>query len=241
MEARPRTFYESWPSSPSPTGPTDRIWWTDIRASNTRPRLEADIILCAWGQAFISDEESEILQEAREKGVVLVSSAGNFPERREQYPAGHDTVMAVAALDPEDRKIERSNHGAFVDLSAPGAPISSTSSRSDTDFEEREGTSQAAALVAAAAALVKQSHPSYSPAQVTACLKQSSRNIESLNPRFIAQLGAGKLNVAGAVVCDLFGEEARGTGDAAESSGVRAPHGCKSRITHLVHPATRCL
>jgi len=166
----------------------------------------ADIIVCAWGVGHISPEQSQILKDAHEKGILIVASAGNFAEGREQYPAAHDSVVAVASLDHQSRKMASSNYGAFVDLSAPGTEISSTSARSDTDYEEREGTSPSAAIVAGAAAVVKLQHPSYSVEQVSACLKQSSANIEELNSRYFARLGAGKLNVEGAVACDLFDE-----------------------------------
>jgi len=167
-------------------------------------RAGADIIVCAWGVGHISPEQERILQEAHDRGVLVVASVGNFPEGREQYPAAHHSVIAVAALDRDDKKTERSNFGVFVNLSAPGIDISSTGATSDTAYEVREGTSQAAAIVAGAAAVVKLQHPTYSTEQVTACLKQSAVNIEGVNTRFNAKLGAGKLNVGAAVECPLF-------------------------------------
>jgi hypothetical protein len=58
--------------------------------------------------------------------------------------------------------------------------------------------------VAGAAAIVKLRHPDYSAEQMTACLKQSAINIEAVNPRYNATLGAGKLDVGAAVECRLF-------------------------------------
>jgi len=171
-------------------------------------RAGADIVVCAWGVGEISPEHERVLQEAHDRGILIVSSAGNFPEGREQYPAAHDSVIGVAALDGDDKKIQKSNFGSFVDLSAPGAKISSTAVTSDTAYEERDGTSQAAAIVAGAAAVVKLQHPDYSAEQVTACLKESATNIEDLNPRYNAKLGAGKLNVRAAVECALFDQQA---------------------------------
>lgn len=166
----------------------------------------ADIIICAWGVGHIAPAESQILEQAREKGVLVVASAGNWPEEREQYPAAHEAVLAVAGINQENRKIEHSNYGSFVDLSAPGIDILSTSVRSDTEYEKREGTSQSAAIVAAAAALVQLQHPSYSVEEVVACLKQSAKTIDMANPRYGAKLGAGALNVEAAIECDLLTE-----------------------------------
>lgn len=159
--------------------------------------------------AFISPDESKILQKAHEKGILIVASAGNFPEEREQYPAAYESVLAVAALNQEDKKFSNSNFGRFVDLSAPGENIVSTSVRSDTDYEEREGTSQSAAMVAAAAALVKLQHPSYSWERVKACLKNSAEAIDQINPQYSAKLGAGKLNIEGALECGTFSQKTK--------------------------------
>jgi hypothetical protein len=172
-------------------------------------RAGADIVLCAWGVGNISPEQERILEEAHERGVLIVASAGNFPEGRDQYPAAHDSVIGVAALDAEDKKTAKSNFGAFVNLSAPGEKILSTSATSDTAYEERDGTSQSAALVAGAAAIVKLQHPSFSKAQMTACLKQTATNIEGVNERYNARLGAGRLNVGSAAECPLFDDTTR--------------------------------
>jgi len=169
----------------------------------------SDIIICAWGVAFISPDESKILQQAHEKGILIVASAGNFPEGKEQYPAAHESVLAVTALNQENEKISNSNFGHFVDLSAPGENIVSTSVRSDTDYEKREGTSQAAAMVAAAAAIVKLHHPSYSWERVKACLKSSAEAIDQINPQYSAKLGAGKLNIEGALECGIFSQNTK--------------------------------
>ncbi len=183
-------------------------------------RAGADIVLCAWGVGHISPAESAVLREAHERGVLVVASAGNFAEGRAQFPAAYEPVLAVAALDRDSRKTRESNYGAFVDLSAPGTKILSADVRSDSDHQEREGTSQSAAMVAAAAAIVKLQHPSYSNEQVMDCLKQSARSIDGLNRReMTAKLGAGALNIEAAVDCRLFDEQ--GT----EQRRLRNPQG----------------
>jgi hypothetical protein len=169
----------------------------------------ADIIICAWGVGHISPDEARILQKAHDRGILIVASAGNFPEQREQYPAAHETVLAVTALDRKNKKVERANYGAFVDLAAPGMQISSTSAVSDTGYEIREGTSQPAAMVATAGALVKLQHPSHSMADVEACLKSSAGTIDTVRPEYSAKLGAGILNIEAAVACNLFSEPTR--------------------------------
>ena len=168
----------------------------------------ADIILCAWSVGHISAEESRILRNAERKGILIVGSAGNFSQRTQQYPAAFEAVLAVAAINQQNQKTEISDYGLFVDLSAPGMNVIGASARSDSDYETRSGTSQAAAIVAASAAIVKLQHPSYSWQEVTACLKQSADPIDAVNQRFTASLGAGKLNLKAALECDLFNNEA---------------------------------
>lgn len=167
-------------------------------------KANADIIICAWGVGHISPHESKILQQAHEKGILIVASAGTFPEEKDQYPAADENVLAVAALDRRDQKIEKTNYGLFVDLSAPGIDITSASSLSDTAYQIRQGSSMSAAIVAAAAAIIKTQHPSYSPQMITACLKNSAQNIEMINPGFNAKLGAGKLDIKAAIRSTLF-------------------------------------
>ena len=164
----------------------------------------ADIIICSWNVGHISPEESDILEKAGKQGVLIVASAGNVPEERDQFPAAHDSTLAVAALDQNDLKIEKSSYGRFVDISAPGINVRSASVFSDSGYKKREGTSFSAPMVAAGAALVKLQNPEFSPQQVEACLKSSVQATDTSNPEFPAKLGAGKLSIEAAIECRLF-------------------------------------
>lgn len=166
----------------------------------------ADIILCSWSKGVITPEEARILELAENKGVLIVASAGNFPEEREQFPAAYPPVLAVSAVYDQDRIIKDSNFGQFVDLSAPGSGILSAGVESDEAYETHDGTSFSAPMVAAAAALIMLQHPAYSVKEIDACLKSSSGTIEGPAPRYAGKLGAGMLNVKSAVRCGLFNE-----------------------------------
>ena len=169
----------------------------------------AGIIIASWGVGHLAADEAKILRDAEEQGVLMVASAGNFPEQREQFPAAYDPVLAVAALDRNNNKIEKSNYGQFVDLSAPGIDIRSTSVLDDISYEMRDGTSVAAPMVAAAAAIVKLQQPAHSWQQITACLKSSADLLEINEYQYNGKLGSGKLNIAAAIRCELFREENR--------------------------------
>jgi len=197
----------------------------------------ADVILCSWSVAHISQQEIEILEEAHRKGIVIVASAGNFPQDRKQYPAAYPTVIAVAASSPKNEKITKSNYGQFVDLLAPGVDITGASSLSDTSYELREGSSFSAAMVAAAAALVRWEYPSYSNKQVEACLKNSATDIKVTNPLYTGKLGAGLLNVEGAINCAMFNEETKKQNRSENPQGfIRLHLPSEKTISWLIKP-----
>ena len=167
----------------------------------------ADIIVTSWGVGQITPEESRILQDASDNGILIVASAGNLPEEREQYPAAHDSVLAVTSTDRNGQKTANSNFGQFIDISAPGVEIRSASDVSDDSYAVRDGTSFSAAMVATAAALVKLHHPLYSLKEIEACLKSSADPVDIPAFDYSAKLGAGKLNIDAAVTCGLLADE----------------------------------
>ncbi len=172
-------------------------------------RSGADIIVCAWGSRFISADETAVLEEAKKKGVMIIASAGNFPEGRDQYPAAYAPVIAVSAINPENVKINYSNYGSFVDIAAPGIDVLSASVLSDTGHETREGSSIAAAIVAAGVSIIRLQHPSYGNTETEACLKNGADPFGRLQIDHIAKLGAGKLNITAAIDLDLFDNDKR--------------------------------
>ncbi|MFP4199043.1 MAG: S8/S53 family peptidase, partial [Halanaerobium sp.] len=69
-------------------------------------------------------EESEFQQETVEKiaelnNIVLIAAAGNNNREELSYPAAFSEVVAVAALE-DDQKMAGSNYGENIDFSAPG-------------------------------------------------------------------------------------------------------------------------
>ena len=164
----------------------------------------ADIILCAWGINQISRSEARILAEAEDRGILIVASAGNFPQELEQYPAAYPSVLAVTALDREGSLTDKSSYGQFVDIAAPGLDIRTSSASSDSAYETTEGTSFAAAITAVAAALVGLSQPDYSAEEIFACLISSVDVFDRIPEKLSGKIGAGKLNIKAAIKCDLL-------------------------------------
>ena len=164
----------------------------------------ADIILCSWTLSTISPEESRILRRAADAGILVIASAGNFPEERDQFPAADPGSIAVTSIDQNGQKVSRSNFGPFIDLVAPGESIEAAGGVADDAYRTLSGTSGAAAMVAAAAALVKVQHPLFSAGEVKACLMSSARPIRPKTEAERGKLGAGVVDVTAAIDCALL-------------------------------------
>ena len=164
----------------------------------------ADIILTAWGMTTLSQYDSKILDKARDKDVLIVAAAGNVSEEKEQYPAAHSAAIAVSALDKNEKKPITASFGQFVDLSAPGEAINSSGTFSDDDYSVRNGTSFATAITTAAAILTKLKNPSFTSEQIKTCLISSTDSLNQIANIYAGKLGAGKLNIASAVKCDVL-------------------------------------
>jgi subtilisin family serine protease len=128
---------------------------------------------------------------AQERGALVVAAAGNSGHATEEYPAAYPGVVAVGSTNPEGTKLSTfSNRGPWVDILAPGESIVSTSTLTG-GYASYDGTSFAAPMVSAAAALVLATHPSFTPDDVAARLARTVKPLAGTN---------GLLDVAAALV-----------------------------------------
>ena len=197
----------------------------------------ADIIICAWGVGHITAEESAILKEAADKGILVVAASGNLPQELDQFPAAFAAVLAVGSIERDGSKTINSNYGQFVDISAPGSAIRGASSTSDDAYDVKDGTSFSTAMVATAAALVRLSNPRLTATEIEACLLSSSRPIDITKREFSAKLGAGSLDIEAAVACDLLNEQPDEVTQLVHSKGfMRAPTKSKDAFSWNIQP-----
>lgn len=168
-------------------------------------------------QDYRIDPLSYAVEVAWRKGIVVVVAAGNAGYGSEQLnnPAYDPFVIAVGAADgrgtydvKDDVVASFSSAGdgarnpdlvapgkSVVSLRAPGAYIDQAYPEGRvgrTRFFKGSGTSQAAAVVSGAAALIIQQRPRITPDQVKALLRASASRLPKADP--IAQ-GAGMLNL----------------------------------------------
>ena len=148
------------------------------------------------------------IDEACGLGAFLIAAAGNGstcggPDSL-VYPAAYDNVFAVTSIgqfDNHESSIGNPNsthqHNSTVDLSAPGydVPISPAPNWYTTG----SGTSYASPIVAGTVGLMLSVNPCLSNLEIETYLKQSSIDIDSLNPNYAGLIGAGRLNAEGAV------------------------------------------
>jgi subtilisin family serine protease len=118
------------------------------------------------GDESFSSVLSQVIQEAADRGILVVAAAGNdsrdFSESGwRTYPAcyPHTNVIAVAAMSSDGTMANFSDRGApHVDLSAPGVGIRSTIP--GNGYDSYNGTSMATPHVAGVAALLFSRDPS---------------------------------------------------------------------------------
>lgn len=151
-----------------------------------------NISLSAPEESFAVDEAVE---EAVERGVVVIAAVGNEGRGRKTYPAASDGAIGVAALDLQDRVLPSSDHGDHVALCAPGAGILSI--LPGEGHATATGTSFASALVSGVAAMTISKTPGLTPEDVRERLAARAVNIDALNPGFEFELGAGRVTTWG--------------------------------------------
>ncbi|MBB1253752.1 S8 family serine peptidase [Streptomyces sp. OF3] len=124
----------------------------------------ASIINMSIGRSSITDNEKEALAYAAAKDVLVVSSAGNVPGHRINYPAREGSVVAVGAIDQAGNIWEDSSAGPEMMLTAPGHRIRMAATREP--YQVVSGTSYASAYVSGAAALLRAKFPDLTAGQI---------------------------------------------------------------------------
>jgi serine protease AprX len=200
-------------------------WVVEHRADD--PAHPVRVLNLSYGTDSVQDYQVDPLTHAVENawhaGIVVVVAGGNdgVTAPRLTDPAVDPYVIAVGAADSggtvktgDDTVADFSSRGDAsrrVDLVAPGRSVVSLrdpGAYADTEFPSARvgdklfkgsGTSQAAAVVSGAVALLLQQRPDLRPDQVKALLTGTAATLPKADA---AGRGAGELDVAGAVRAD---------------------------------------
>lgn len=160
---------------------------------------DGDLGVRVLNYSIASSSSTEAFHDAvgalEDAGILLVAAAANCGsadcwdadnDQYPLYPASYTDphVVAVAGSTQGDGFNSYSHFGVqSVDLAAPGVDLCSLGVGSDTDTVSSAGTSYAAPLVAAAAALIWEAHPDLNTTEVARVLRASSRDSAALADR----------------------------------------------------------
>ncbi|MGW6383136.1 S8 family serine peptidase [Peribacillus butanolivorans] len=132
-----------------------------IEAIHYAVQQGADIINMSLGETSYSEALNKAVQEAYNKGLLIVAAAGNEGDMGKSvqrvYPAAFSHVISVAATDSKDKRTSYSNYHSTVDIAAPGDYILST--LPNNRYGWMSGTSMATPMVAGVAALIWSNEP----------------------------------------------------------------------------------
>lgn len=144
-----------------------------------------------------SDRLREAVQVALAADMVLVASAGNTgdTDNKVGYPGGYPQVLTVGATDRDGKVAKYSQHGPQVDIVAPGTGMYQAGL--DDTYREGFGTSNSAAVVSGAAALVRAKYPDLTAAQVVERL--TSTAVDRGDPGRDDYYGYGQLDLIAAL------------------------------------------
>lgn len=159
--------------------------------------MNCTVINCSWGNTTFSQVNQAVINFATiNKNCLIVAAAGNSNNELKVYPASYDNVISVGGTKANDEKWGNSTFNYAVDISAPADLLKSTFAFGGYDVSS--GTSFAAPMVSAGAALLKTQFPAFSALQLGERLKVTSdTGIYNLsgNQSFVNKLGTGRLNL----------------------------------------------
>jgi subtilisin family serine protease len=119
------------------------------------------------------------MKNARAKGVVLIAASGNMgPKSPPLFPAADPNVIAVTAIDENDKLFAQAVRGPHVAVASPGVDVMVPAP--DETYQLTTGTSVAAAHVSGVAALLIERHPTVDAATILEVLTATAKQ---LNPK----------------------------------------------------------
>ena len=160
----------------------------------------ASIISNAWSGGVFDNTAKATLNKARNNGIFIANSLGNFPQSNPSHPASHPAVFGVTNVNRNGKISQKSNYGSEADIASTGVDIPVVSTKQN-GFTTSTGTSAALPIVSATAALMKLANPTITHIEISLCLKNTAKPIDTLNTNISGKLGAGLVQIDDAIDC----------------------------------------
>lgn len=142
----------------------------------------------------------QAVKAALQANVIIVAAAGNAPDDNAVvYPAAENGVLAVAGVGRNGAHAPVSVSGPEIDVVAPAVDIYSTSINGK--YRKGTGTSDATAIVAGAAALVRSKYPYLPAAEVVHRLTATA--VDKGPPGRDDEYGYGVIDLVAALTADV--------------------------------------
>lgn len=140
------------------------------------------------------------IEMAMQANVVVVAGVGNGPrDKYVSFPAAYPGVISVGGVDQNGNHASFSVSGPEIDVVAPAVDIYSTSL--DGKYRKGTGTSDATAIVAGAAALIRSKYP-YLPAREVAH-RLTATAVDKGPPGRDDEYGYGVIDLVAALTADV--------------------------------------
>ncbi|WP_431922869.1 S8 family serine peptidase [Micromonospora wenchangensis] len=157
-------------------------------------------IVCISSGGPTNDHLRAAVRTALQADVVIIAAAGNTPDDSGVlYPAADKGVLAVGGIGQDGAHAPTSVSGPEVDVVAPAVDIYSTSINGR--YRKGTGTSDATAIVAGAAALVRSKYPYLPAAEVVHRLTATA--VDKGPPGRDDEYGYGVIDLVAALTADV--------------------------------------
>ncbi|MBT3232206.1 MAG: S8 family serine peptidase [Calditrichaeota bacterium] len=155
-------------------------------------REGAKVISCSWGGYQSAQWAENVIDYAHEHDALVVCAAGNDNVNDDHFPSSYEHAMSVGATDNRDRKVNFSNWGEHIDVSAPGLNIYSTTVGGG--YGNSSGTSMSCPIVAGQAVLMRAAYPNLSVDDVWQLIVDGCDDIDDNLGNRAGLMGAGRIN-----------------------------------------------
>jgi type VII secretion-associated serine protease mycosin len=163
-------------------------------------KQKSQVINLSLGGGTAADDNRAI-EAAIDADIVVVAAAGNVDQGDfgVTFPAAHEGVVAVGGTDKTGQHGSFSVSGKELTITAPGSDIVSTSIKGG--YSSGTGTSDSAAIVSGAVALIRSKYPQLSAKEVIHRLTATATDKGA--PGFDRDYGYGELNLVAALTADV--------------------------------------